>query len=345
MAMAPDLQSVVVYEGGNPDSVLEAMVSPQGGNPPPSQLSASWSGWRASATTQMLYEMMTGQGQTFFVSAGDLRAVCFPSELGDDRALAFVTVVGGTILSMNGNGVSWLSETAASAGGGIEIGTTIPTYQIGLATLANGGSTVYRNIPDVAMVYNNVFYNDNGQAGVKGGTSAGAPLWAGFMALVNQQAKLSNLAPIGFLNPIIYSIGRLPHVYARDFNDITSGGSISLPGCAGFDAVSGYDLVTGWGTPKGELIYDLINPPVAPPTPPPGNASPDCARLNAEIQQAVSQVNEYTMALQSADTKERKQDIQQGINDATAQEAGLRLQYVNLGCTEPTPSPFPKPDQ
>lgn len=334
MAMAPGLQSVIVYEGNNADSVIEAMVSPQGGNPPSSQLSASWTGWHASSTTIMLFEIMQGvQGQTFFVCAGDGRAICFPSELGDDRALDFVTVVGGTLLSMNGSGASWQSETAASAGGGIEVGTPIPSYQVGVANFANGGSSIYRNIPDVAIVYDNILYNDNGQEGSIGGTSAGTPLWAGFMALVNQQAKLSGLPPVGFINQIIYTIGSIPPLYARDFNDITSGGSQSSPGCPGFNAVPGYDLVTGWGTPKAALINDLINPPVTRSSKP----DPQCALLSSEIQRVQGQVNEYTTKLQSAGGSAEKQDIQRGLNDATAELNSLRSQYVSLGCTEPTP--------
>jgi kumamolisin len=292
----------------------------------------------------MLYEMMQAQGQSFFVCAGDGRAICpmYASEIGDDRALPFVTVVGGTLLSMNGNGISWQSETAASAGGGIEVGTPIPDWQGGLANSANGGSAIYRNIPDVAIAYSNIYFNDKGVGGGVGGTSAGTPLWAGFMALVNQQAKLSGLPPVGFINPIIYSIGRIPAAYARDFNDISNGGSQPPPGsgCPSYNAVTGYDLVTGWGTPRSGLINDLINPPVAP-----AGKNPECAQLSAEIQHAQVQIEQYTKALQSAGTNIDKQDIQRGLNIATSELAGLRRQYLNLGCNEPIPSPLPVPHQ
>ncbi len=276
MAMAPGLQSVVVYEGSNADSILSAMVSPPAGIPKSFQLSASWSGWHPSVTAQQLFETMGAiDGQTFFVNAGDGRAIC-PSEAGDDRALPFVTVVGGTNLAMNGTGTSWQSETAAAAGGGIEIGTASPYYQNGVATAANGGSSTYRNIPDVAIVYNNVFYIAfGGQPGTTGGTSAGTPLWAAYMALVNQQAKLDGANPLGFINPTLYLIGTIPTAYAKDFNDITSGGSTQSSCGPGYNATVGYDLVTGLGSPKAALINDLITPPVP--------AAPPCAGIQSQL--------------------------------------------------------------
>jgi subtilase family serine protease len=211
---------------------------------------------------------MAVQGQSFFVAAGDGRAL-YPGEVGQgSRALNFVTVVGGTNLSLGSENdvLSWQSEIAASNGGGVQTNIPIPGYQLGLATAANGGSNQWRSVPDVALVSNNVFiYWNNGQTGTTGGTSAATPLWAGYLALANQQAQLDNQNPIGFINPIIYAIGRIPPVYARDFHDIQSGGSqLSPPPCAGYigyNATVGYDLASGWGTPTAALINDLVHPP------------------------------------------------------------------------------------
>ena len=74
-------------------------------------------------------------------------------------------------------------------------------------------------------------------------------MWAGFMALVNQQAALNGSSPAGFIDPVIYPLG-LGSGYATDFHDITSGSN-------GFPAVAGYDLVTGWGSPNSGLIAAL----------------------------------------------------------------------------------------
>jgi len=89
----------------------------------------------------------------------------------------------------------------------------------------------------------------NGHAVAVGGTSAAAPLWAGFIALANQQAMANKKPRVGFLNPLIYAIGKgLNH--ATDIHDITLGNN------SGFSAVSGYDLATGWGTPAGQHLID-----------------------------------------------------------------------------------------
>jgi subtilase family serine protease len=264
MAMAPGLQSVVVYEGSNQDSILAAMASPPPGIPLSYQLSASYT-FQITAKSKQLVTQMAAQGQTLFVIAGDGRALC-PGEGGDSRSLDNVTVVGGTYLVMNGSGSSWESETAGSNGGGVETGVPIPSYQKGLATTANGGSNRLRNIPDVALVASNVFtIANNGQQLAVGGTSVAAPLWAGYIALVNEQRQLDGVNPVGFINPTIYRICRLPWAYARDFHDIQSGGSNLIPppctGYIGYNATVGYDLASGLGTPTANLIGDLAFPP------------------------------------------------------------------------------------
>ena len=121
---------------------------------------------------------------------------------------------------------------------------------------ANMGSTTMRNLPDVAMVAQNVWviYN-NGNSGNFYGTSCASPLWAGFMALVNQQAMANGYPPVGFLNPAIYAIGKGAN-YAATFHDITAGNNTSSSSPTEFYAVAGYDLCTGWGTPNG---FNLIN--------------------------------------------------------------------------------------
>ena len=89
-----------------------------------------------------------------------------------------------------------------------------------------------------------------------------APMWAGYMALVNQQALANGQPTIGFLNPAIYSMG-LRSAYNAAFHDIISGSN-------GYPAVTGYDLATGWGSPNGTgLINALAGRPTGGPTPTP----------------------------------------------------------------------------
>jgi streptogramin lyase len=90
-----------------------------------------------------------------------------------------------------------------------------------------------------------------------GGTSFAAPRWAGFAALMNQQAADAGNLPVGFINPAIYSIGT-GSSYAADFHDTASGNN----DCCGLPlyylAVEGYDLVTGWGSPNGQNLIDAL---------------------------------------------------------------------------------------
>jgi subtilase family serine protease len=89
-----------------------------------------------------------------------------------------------------------------------------------------------------------------------GGTSAAAPLWAAFNALVNQNRAAKGLTPTGFLNPMIYAIGKGSNA-AKDFHDIADGSSNGTS-TAGFNAVSGYDNATGWGSFQAtNLLNDL----------------------------------------------------------------------------------------
>jgi hypothetical protein len=124
----------------------------------------------------------------------------------------------------------------------------------------NKGSTTKRNCPDVAMVADNVFIvADNGQNETTGGTSVGAPLWAGFTALANQQAVAAGLPTIGFVNPALYHIGTNSG-YAACFDDITVGNNTNN-NVTQYLAVPGYDLCTGWGSPSGgSLIIALTQP-------------------------------------------------------------------------------------
>ena len=115
-----------------------------------------------------------------------------------------------------------------------------------------------RNVPDVALTGDNVHvvYN-NGGTGIFGGTSCAAPLWAGFIALVNQQAVAAGHNPVGFLNPALYSIGQSAS-YAADFHDTTTGNNFSRSSPTRFSAVTGYDLCTGRGTPNGTNLINAL---------------------------------------------------------------------------------------
>ncbi|MGD0412956.1 MAG: choice-of-anchor tandem repeat GloVer-containing protein, partial [Verrucomicrobiota bacterium] len=267
VCMAPGLSSVIVYEGEEPDDVLNRMATDDLAN----QLSASWT-YPIDAETEQIFQQFGAQGQSFFNAAGDGDAYVGPvSPPSDDPNL---TSVGGTTLTTSGPGGAWVSETVwnwdvefgadydgEGTGGGISATYPIPFWQTNLSMATNQGSTAYRNVPDVAMVADNVFLvADDGLTGEVGGTSCATPLWAAFTALVNEQAAASGRPPLGFLNPAVYALGQSAN-YTNGFHDITNGNNTWSESPSNFYAVAGYDLCTGWGTPGGSNLVNLLAPP------------------------------------------------------------------------------------
>lgn len=245
--MAPGAR-IIVYEGLNWNDVLNRMATDNLA----SQLSCSWGFNSINATTEQIFRQMIAQGQSFFQSSGDSGA--YTGGILPPADDPNVTVVGGTALLTSGPGGAWLSESAWSgSGGGISSVYSMPSYQQALNMGVLGGSTTMRNIPDVALTGAVQMYliQNNGQAVSVGGTSAAAPLWAGFMALVNQQAQEEGNPPVGFLNPAIYRIGTGSN-YGAGMHDILIGNNQR------FSAAPGFDLVTGWGTPFGQGLIDQL---------------------------------------------------------------------------------------
>jgi hypothetical protein len=282
MAMAPGASIYVFESRGYANDTLSTMVSYTFIK----QFSTSWTlggGFQAVGSSNpggdVLLMEMAAQGQSFFSASGDSDAFEYTS--GNlpywPEESPYATAVGGTVLTMNGSGASYASETVwnpnpASAGqkgsgGGLSPNYAIPYWQQGVSLTANHGSTAQRNIPDVAMVASglDIRYNNGLESG-DSGTSAAAPLWAGFMALVNQQAASLGNPSAGFINPAIYAIGQgignTP--YASAFHDITTGNNFWGFSPNNYPAVAGYDLCTGWGTPAIGLINALAGGAAAP---------------------------------------------------------------------------------
>ena len=96
--------------------------------------------------------------------------------------------------------------------------------------------------------------------GGAGGTSCAAPLWAGFIALVNQQAAAWRQPDGGSdqLGRLCPRPKELP--YSSSFHDITTGNNTNAQSTNLYEAVSGYDLCTGWGTPNGVGLINALSP-------------------------------------------------------------------------------------
>jgi kumamolisin len=255
IGMAPGLSSLVMYIGSVDTAIISAMTTH---SPLPTTIGCSW-GWTPADPTTLnpYFEKMSAQGQNFFAASGDSSTWSSRNEAWPADN-AYVVSVGGTDLTTSSAAGPWKSETAwVDSGGGISPDKiAIPSWQklSGVINSSNKGSTTYRNGPDVSANANFSFYTCADQttclANEYGGTSFAAPMWAGFIALVNQQLVENGKSTIGFLDPTIYA-ENVTSNYSTDFHDITSGKSGS------YSAVTGYDLVTGWGSPKAGLITTL----------------------------------------------------------------------------------------
>jgi subtilase family serine protease len=250
ISMAPGLDQVVVYVGNSDVSIFNRMAADNTSK----QLSCSW-GWSDDESSiDPIFKEMAAQGQTVFVATGD-NGSATPGDVVWPADDPYITAVGGTDLTTTGPGGAWKSETGwnGSAGMPSKNKVPIPSYQkiAGVINSLNHGSKTLRNIPDVAAEANTNQYScyDGGCFGGNGGTSYAAPQWAGLTALANQQAIAGGGTALGFLNPALYAIGT-GSSYDSDFHDITSGSN------GKYSAVTGFDLVTGWGSPNGPNLID-----------------------------------------------------------------------------------------
>jgi hypothetical protein len=258
MCMAPGA-TIIVYEGNSAIDILNRIATDNKAK----QIGCSFGFYPPPGTMDSVFAQFLAQGQTFFAASGDGGA--YSTNLifapADDPN---ITSVGGTSLVTTGPRGSYVSEnTWIGSGGGITPHYSIPTYQQGMNMQTNHGSTTQRNFPDVAMLADTVIFwvFKNGQTGTVGGTSAAAPLWAGFMALVNQQAVANGKGPIGNLDSVIYNIGRYSNSYPAVFHDITTGNNFNTASPTNYAAIPGYDLATGWGSPNGSNLINLLAAP------------------------------------------------------------------------------------
>ncbi|HVN03145.1 MAG TPA: protease pro-enzyme activation domain-containing protein [Bryobacteraceae bacterium] len=253
IGMAPGLAHLIMYVGSTDSAILNGMAT---GSPLCAQLSASWT-WRPAdpTTDDPYFQEFAMQGQNYFNAAGDSakwgkRSEIWPS---DDE---YVTSVGGTDLSTASAGGPWASETAwADGGGGISPNSVaIPSWQVATAAGCSNCSQTLRNGPDVSANSNYTFYVCADQttctANEYGGTSFATPMWAGYLALANQQSVANSGTTLGFINPTLYTTG-LGSSYTTNFHDITSGSN-------GYSATVGYDLATGWGSPNGSALITTL---------------------------------------------------------------------------------------
>ncbi len=158
-----------------------------------------------------------------------------------------VLACGGTHLEGAGGAIQsetvWSDPNGGATGGGYSAVFARPAWQAGIPT---PGGAPARGVPDVAGDADPATgyrIEVDGQETVVGGTSAVAPLWAGLVALMNQQGK----SHLGFLNPQLYALPK-----SGSFHDIVQGSNGS------FGAGPGWDPCTGLGSPDGAKLFAAL---------------------------------------------------------------------------------------
>lgn len=276
VAMAPGLSNLLVYEGNTHNFIPNDVLSQIANDNKAAQVSSSWS-WLGgpNTTTDNLLAQMATQGQCYFQASGDSDAYTGANHLDTAGSYTtpmtspYVTAVGGTTLYTTGPKGAWVAETVwnwtalgqpnVGSSGGISANYSIPSWQTN-ASLAGGRSTTKRNIPDVALTADNIYVIfSNGLTGTFGGTSVAAPLWAGFLALANQQSAQAGGPRFGLINPLVYSLATSSS-YPTLFHDITIGNNFGTNTPGLYNATNGYDLCTGLGTPTGTNLINAIAP-------------------------------------------------------------------------------------
>jgi kumamolisin len=233
----------------------------------PSVISISWGGpedsWTAQSRTALDAALQDAAmlGVTVTVAAGDGGS---SDSAGDGKlhvdfpcSSSFALACGGTKLQGSGTKITsetvW-NETASNegaTGGGVSTVFALPSYQQNAGVPANPETSFAgRGVPDVAGNADPVTGYSvvvDGQTIVVGGTSAVAPLWAGLIALLNQQLGAS----VGLLQPKLYGFGETV------FQDVTSGNNDDS-GLGFYSAKAGWDPCTGLGSPNGTALLDAL---------------------------------------------------------------------------------------
>jgi hypothetical protein len=269
-SIAPAANLLLVEANSSSLSDLLKAVDTAASHPGVAVVSMSWGSSEFSSESSYDSNFTTPSGHTgvtFVASSGDTGGLVeWPA------ASPNVLSVGGTTLTLNSNN-TWNSETAWSgSGGGISRYEASPSYQSGMGYARRATPDVsYDANPNTGFdVYDT--YGYNGVLAV-GGTSAGSPQWAALVAIADETAGQNLDGPSQTL-PAIYSTAQ--SAYSSNFHDITSG-------TAGRNhAGTGFDLVTGWGSPIAVSIVPALaaNPaasaalaPAAPTTPPPAHGN------------------------------------------------------------------------
>ena len=273
-SVAPGATIVLAYDTSDPMNGVDYVTS----NGLASVISNSWTYWCGfpCSDTQLPSILVSSvdsrlatdaaQGVTILFASGDNGRKPDGSTLGTEFPASDPNVlgVGATNLALTGCGITMCtgygSERGASiSGGGYSGYFSEPSWQT--STIGSTGGTTgcttgpnhpsCRAVPDISMFgylpYFWVYSTVNGWGG-NAGTSLSTPLWAGFIGLALQ---VKGGGQFGNIAPLLYSLGA-GSSYSTLFHDVTTGSN-------GYSAGTGWDPVTGWGSPIANTLADALS--------------------------------------------------------------------------------------
>jgi kumamolisin len=259
-----DAMDAAIHDQKNQSSVISISWGNAEDNP------ATWTHQAIVQINETLKEAAL-LGITVCVASGDDGS---DDQVGDGHAHAdfpgcspYALGVGGTLLHKRGDSydeTTWKDgdglrdNGGGSTGGGVSRIFDRPKWQkVNIANI-NPGAKDGRVTPDVAA-------NASGKSGYRtvvdgkpsttGGTSASAPLWAALIARINQ--NLPKGKRVGYLTPVLYQASGNSTVGAVACRDIISGDN-KTSAVGGYSSGSGFDAVTGWGTPLGDKLLEEL---------------------------------------------------------------------------------------
>jgi kumamolisin len=260
-SVAPGAKIVVYFAPNTDQGFIDAVASAvHDTTNKPSVVSISWGGPESSWTVQAMNALdaacqsAAALGITITVAAGDNGSTdgATGNNVDFPASSPHVLACGGTKLLGSGSTITsevvWNEQAnnEGATGGGVSNVFPLPSWQAHANVPAPSVSTGGRGVPDVAGDADpetGYQVRVDGESLVIGGTSAVAPLWAGLIALNNQQ----NGKSAGFIQPQIYAAKA-----ASAFNDIVSGNN------GAFTAGPGWDACTGLGSPIGNKLIALL---------------------------------------------------------------------------------------
>ncbi len=274
-AIAPGAQIAVYFAPNTDQGFLDAITqATHDSTNNPAVISISWGSAEVSWTSQAMqvmdqaFQAAAALGITVCCAAGDNGS---SDGVNDGKAHVdfpasspYALACGGTRLESANNAVTsevvWNESATSATGGGISDVFALPTWQANASIPPSiNDQHSGRGVPDVAGdadPQTGYQVHVDGQDVVLGGTSAVAPLWAGLIALINQQRG----KPLGYLNPLLYQ-NYAQLAQANALRDVTTGNN------GGYAAGPGWDACTGLGTPDGAKLLTRLTELIQ--TPPP----------------------------------------------------------------------------